>query len=73
MSTFYRDYDEAHVAAIKLARATSHDVAIRATKEYGKRGAVVRLMAENDSDGVLAERVRPNDPDWTHPIVGRTF
>jgi hypothetical protein len=61
MGAFYRDYDQAVREAQALADLCCHDAAIRKATEYGKRGFIVRLMSD-DSDAVLAERVRPTGP-----------
>lgn len=59
MSEFFRDWSDAHRHAEEKANRLGLDVAIRATKEYGKKGFAVHLASRNDSDYALAEIVKP--------------
>lgn len=61
----FSDYDEARRNAGGVAKRSNMDVAIRATKEYGKLGFNVGYASKNDSDYARAEIVKPTDPEWT--------
>mgnify|MGYP001618542444 CR=1 FL=1 len=59
MSDFFRDWKEAHAHAQAKADRLGLDVAIRATREYGRKGFAVHLASRNDSDYAIAEIVKP--------------
>lgn len=61
----FTDYGDAAKEARARANASGLDVAIRATKEYGKRGFNVSYASRNDSDYARAEIVTPDRPRRT--------
>lgn len=44
MNSFYRDYHNAHAAALELSRNTGRPVGLEATKVYGKHGFCIALI-----------------------------
>jgi hypothetical protein len=58
---FYREWADCHRDALAYARSMNLDVALRAVKEYGRKGFVFHLASRNDSDYARAEIVRPTD------------
>ena len=59
----YETWKEAHAEAARKAKRLGLDVAIRATREYGKLGFNVSLASHNDSDYARAEIGRPGDSE----------
>ena len=57
----FTDWKEAHAAAVEYANFAKMDVALRAVKEFGKRGFSISIASRNDSDYARAEIVRPGD------------
>lgn len=58
----FADWKQAHTYAVDMANTHKIDVAIRATREYGKLGYNVSFASRNDSDYAVAEIVRPGGP-----------
>jgi hypothetical protein len=61
MSKRFIDWEKARDYAVKLAKDLNLDVAIRGTKEFGRKGCSVSLASKNDSDYSTAEIVKPDD------------
>jgi hypothetical protein len=64
---FTPDYHKAYNAAVDMARELSHDIALRAVTEYGRKGFTFKVACRNDSDYARAEIITPRDPH-TGPV-----
>ena len=65
MSQFFRDYKEAHTAAVTLARAPNREVGLEKYTEYTTKGfRVFGLPNPENRQGfeLRCQVVRPSDP-----------
>ena len=58
----YQTWEDAHKAALRLAKECNLDTRIRKASKYDVPGFTVGFACKNDSDYAMAEIVRPSDP-----------
>ena len=65
MQTFFKDYSEAHTAAINLARQLGKEVGLEKFKEFNTKGfRIFHLPKPENRHGfeLRCEVVKPSDP-----------